>query len=402
MNASYNHDPEKEKKRVKEAAAKRQNFEQTQAHVGPRYTLVKPIGNGAYGFVWSAHDTSNAAAHSVRGNVAIKKVTHPFEHTIATERLLREIVLLLALDHPNILHINNLLAPGEEFTSLYIVTERMDTDLHKIIQSPQPLSDKHVQCFVYQVLRGLKYLHSANILHRDIKPSNLLLNEDCAMKICDFGLARPIPENAGVTEGTDQDLTAYVVTRWYRAPELLMQENIYTKAIDVWSVGCILAELLGRKPIFPGHDYIDQLKRITNVLGTPPPEAYAHLGSKEARGFIDRLPHRDAIPLSNLYPNASAEAIDLLTRMLAFNFHDRIETQDCLSHEYMKDLHNPADEPVADKLFIFEWEGEVLNKTQMKEAIYAQVLKFHPEMPSNYEDLKGRQESDPTATAEGA
>lgn len=170
----------------------------------------------------------------------------------------------------------------ETFTDVYIVYELMDTDLHQIIRSDQPLTDDHcqvltshnfsllfisyymtwlffcsLQYFLYQILRGLKYIHSANVLHRDLKPSNLLLNANCDLKIADFGLARTTSETDLMTE--------YVVTRWYRAPELLLNSSEYTSAIDVWSVGCIFAEIMTREPLFPGKDYVHQLKLITEV-----------------------------------------------------------------------------------------------------------------------------------------
>lgn len=115
-----------------------------------------------------------------------------------------------------------------------------------------------LQYFLYQILRGLKYIHSANVLHRDLKPSNLLLNANCDLKICDFGLAR-------VTSETDF-MTEYVVTRWYRAPELLLNSSDYTAAIDVWSVGCIFMELMDRKPLFPGRDHVHQLRLLMEVF----------------------------------------------------------------------------------------------------------------------------------------
>jgi len=114
-----------------------------------------------------------------------------------------------------------------------------------------------VQYFLYQILRGLKYIHSANVLHRDLKPSNLLLNANCDLKICDFGLARTTSETDFMTE--------YVVTRWYRAPELLLNSSEYTAAIDVWSVGCIFMELMDRKPLFPGRDHVHQLRLLMEV-----------------------------------------------------------------------------------------------------------------------------------------
>ena len=125
----------------------------------------------------------------------------------------------------------------------------METDMHRVIRT-QDLSDDHCQYFIYQTLRALKAMHSANVLHRDLKPSNLLLNANCDLKVCDFGLAR----SAASSEDNSGFMTEYVATRWYRAPEIMLTFKEYTKAIDVWSVGCILAEMLNGKPLFPGKD----------------------------------------------------------------------------------------------------------------------------------------------------
>jgi len=128
----------------------------------------------------------------------------------------------------------------------------METDMHRVIYSRQELTDEHMQYFMHQLLSGCFYLHSANIIHRDLKPSNVLLNKSCELQIFDFGLARGYEEQQ-IQEG----LTEYVVTRWYRAPEVILNATHYTKALDVWSIGCIFAELLGRAPLFPGDDYLD-------------------------------------------------------------------------------------------------------------------------------------------------
>lgn len=130
----------------------------------------------------------------------------------------------------------------------------MDTDLTQIIKSDQPLTEEHYKFFLYQLLRGLKYIHSAQIVHRDLKPRNLLVNSNCDLKICDFGLARPLFQNIKANI-----LTEYVATRWYRAPELLLSANHYTTSVDMWSVGCIFAEMLQRKPFLPGTDTKNQI-----------------------------------------------------------------------------------------------------------------------------------------------
>lgn len=221
----------------------------TKFEVDKRYTYMRPIGHGAYGVVVSANDAKD------KEKVAIKKVTKAFEDLVDAKRILREIKLLRHFDHENIIHVKDLMVPKsiETFDDIYIVSELMETDLHRVIYSRQALSDDHIQYFVYQTLRALKYIHSANVLHRDLKPSNLLLNSNCDLKVCDFGLARGLEDHA-------LELTEYVVTRWYRAPEIMLACREYTKAIDVWSVGCIFGELLSRKPMFPGEDYVGFLR----------------------------------------------------------------------------------------------------------------------------------------------
>ena len=178
-----------------------------QFEVVSKYSLVRPIGHGAYGVVISALD------QETNKKVAIKKVTRAFEDAVDAKRILREILLMKKFVHENVIRIIDIIPPppnAEEFEDIYIVQDLMETDLHRIIYSRQPLTIDHIQYFVYQILRGLKYIHSANVLHRDLKPSNLLLNSNCDLKICDFGLARGLEdEQSGV-------LTEYVVTRWYR------------------------------------------------------------------------------------------------------------------------------------------------------------------------------------------
>ncbi|XP_043710988.1 mitogen-activated protein kinase 3-like isoform X2 [Telopea speciosissima] len=214
---------------------------------------IMQIGGGAYGRVCSVLDSETNEM------VAIKKIPNAFDNQTNAKRTLREIKLLRRLDHENVIGIRDVIPPPvrSAFCDVYIATELMDIDLHKIIHSHQELSEDHRQYFLYQILRALKYIHSANVIHRDLKPSNFLLNEDCELKICDFGLARLTSENDFMTE--------YVVTRWYRAPELLLNSSCYTAAIDVWSVGCILMELVNRKTLFPGRDHMHQMHLLIEL-----------------------------------------------------------------------------------------------------------------------------------------
>lgn len=235
--------------------------------VDSRYSFIRVIGSGAYGVVISALDTKTNT------KVAIKMVPKAFNDEIDAKRILREIKLLKHFQHENIIGIRDMMPPiartVEQFNDVYIVVDLMETDLHRIIYSKQSLSIDHVQYFVYQILRALKYMHSANVLHRDLKPSNLLVNSNCDLKVCDFGLARGVfPDDDDLSQRTGGSmlLTEYVVTRWYRAPEIMLACHEYTKPIDVWSVGCIFAELLNRKPYFPGEDYIDQVSKHSSLL----------------------------------------------------------------------------------------------------------------------------------------
>ena len=252
--------------------------------VDTRYSFLRVIGSGAYGVVISAKDEQAQANAGSNAEIAIKMVPRAFHDEIDAKRILREIKLLKHFQHENIVALVDMMPPGcqyvEDYNDVYMVTDLMETDLHRIIYSKQKLSMDHVQYFVYQVLRGLKYIHSCNVLHRDLKPSNLLVNSNCDLKICDFGLARGIygDDDADLLDedATNEApprktlmLTEYVVTRWYRAPEIMLACHEYSKPIDVWSVGCIFAELMLRKPYFPGDDYIDQVRTVchkSNIL----------------------------------------------------------------------------------------------------------------------------------------
>ena len=228
--------------------------------VDQRYSMIRAVGSGAYGVVISSKDAKKSK------NVAIKMVPKAFNDEIDVKRILREIKLLKHFQHENIVGIVDMMPPTarylEDFHDVYIVTDLMETDLHRIIYSKQKLSIDHAQYFIYQLLRGLKCIHSADVIHRDLKPSNLLVNSNCDLKICDFGLARGVGEKQIEGKGGTMLLTEYVVTRWYRAPEIMLACHEYSKPIDMWSVGCIFAELIQRKPYFPGEDYIDQVSVV--------------------------------------------------------------------------------------------------------------------------------------------
>ncbi|WOK92758.1 mitogen-activated protein kinase 2 [Canna indica] len=338
-------------------------FEVTAKYVPP----LRPIGRGAYGIVCAAVNSQT------REEVAIKKIGNAFDNRIDAKRTLREIKLLRHMDHENVIAIKDIIRPPnkENFNDVYIVYELMDTDLHQIIRSNQQLTDDHCQFFLYQLLRGLKYVHSAKVLHRDLKPSNLLLNANCDLKIGDFGLARTTSETDFMTE--------YVVTRWYRAPELLLNCSEYTAAIDIWSVGCILGEIVTREPLFPGKDYVHQLRLITELIGSPDDSSLGFLRSENARRYVRQLPQYPKQNFRTRFPTMSDGAIDLLEKMLVFDPSKRITVDEALCHSYLSSLHNINDEPVCTTPFSFDFEHPSYTEEDIKELIWKESLKFNPD-----------------------
>jgi mitogen-activated protein kinase 1/3 len=251
----------------------------------------------------------------------------------------------------------------------------MDTDMYQILHSNQPLLPEHHRYFIYQLLRGLKYIHSANVLHRDLKPGNLLLNANCDLKICDFGLAR-IAEPVG----PDDCLTEYVATRWYRAPEVLLNYETYGVAMDVWSVGCILAELMLHKPIFQGTSTMNQLALITEVLGSPTAEDLRGCANPKAVKFMASLPVKERPPVEAVFPEADPVAVDLVARMLTWDPEARISVEDALEHPFLAQMHDPFDEPVAYPMPEFEFERADVSLEELRALIWQEVVKYHPEL----------------------
>ncbi|EGF76269.1 hypothetical protein BATDEDRAFT_37565 [Batrachochytrium dendrobatidis JAM81] len=333
-----------------------------------KYHFRREIGRGAYGSVWAAKELAT------QRDVAVKKVgARNFNETILTKRALREIKLLRHLNgHDNIallidVEINS---NTSNFTELYVVEGIMEADLNQIIQSGQQLTKQHFQYFLYQLLRGLKWMHSANIIHRDLKPGNLLVNSDCELRICDFGLARGISDvNSHLVN------TEYVATRYYRAPEVVLSPKHYTKAIDLWSVGCIFGEMLTGRVLFKGADYIDQLEKIFKVLGTPQDPALTRLCSSRVFKYLRAWPKRSKMPLEQAFPRADAEGLDFIDKLLVFDASHRITADEALAHPFLAVYHFSDDEPSHPALFDFGFE-EAKTIEEIKELIVTEVAEF--------------------------
>mmetsp|Transcript_935 Transcript_935/g.2207 ORF Transcript_935/g.2207 Transcript_935/m.2207 type:complete len:433 (+) Transcript_935:1665-2963(+) len=413
-------------------------------NVGPDYQLIKQIGSGSYGSVAEAR-------HLPTGDrVAIKHLTQIFDDLVDCKRLLREVSILRYLNHPNVVKLREILPPPDftNFNELFVVMEHAQSDLKKLVKSPVHLEADHVQLIIYNIICGMKYIHSANVLHRDLKPANILLNEDCEVKICDFGLARSVPEETkssltrqSTTESSmdveeqprpietapepkpvrgkltkaksigplKKELTGHVVTRWYRAPELILLEREYTKAIDVWSVGCIIGELCGmqrenaptfmdRSPLFPGSSCFplspdhqtkmrragfpssntDQLSVIFEVIGTPSEEELQHITDEKAILYLKSFDLRTRKNLSQLYPGSHPQIIELMNAMLRFVPSQRINFLQALQHPYFDDVREPEKEIDAEVPADFEFENiEDITAEELRQFFVAEIRKYN-------------------------
>ncbi|CCH60118.1 hypothetical protein TBLA_0C03140 [Henningerozyma blattae CBS 6284] len=311
-----------------------------------------------------------------RVHVAIKKVANAFTKEVTCIRALREIKLLRHFrGHKNIVCLFDadlVFYNDGIFNGLYLCQELMETDLSQILKSGQILTDLHYQCFIYQILCGLKYIHSAGVLHRDLKPENLLVNADCQLKICDFGISRGYSMNDDINS---QFSTEYVSTRAYRAPEIMMSYQGYSPAVDIWSTGCILAEFLTGQPFFDGSDCVDHLNRILQVLGTPDDETLRRIYSKNILGYLQKLGRISPTPLSELFPNASTEYLDLLSKIFIFDKNRRITVDEALNHPYLSVWHDPEDEYSCNDKFNFEFEN-INNLNHLKTLLFNEVEEF--------------------------
>lgn len=361
-----------------------------------RYEVQEILGSGAYGIVVSARDTATGE------RMAVKKIEKAFEHSTFTKRTLRELKIMRLLSHENVLAIKHIQLPKsrEEFDEIYVMMELMETDLSSIIKSPQHLSDDHCKFFLYQLLRGLKFIHSAGILHRDLKPRNLLVNSNCDLKVCDFGLARANLPDLTVRAA---NMTDYVATRWYRAPEVLLTYKKYSTAMDVWSVGVIFGELLLRKPLLPGNDTNHQCELIFNLIGTPTEQDIANCPNPRSKEKILRFTPRRGKAFDMVFRDTNPLAIDLLKKMLTLDPTKRISVEEALEHPYLVELHYPEDEPVTNKVsrFDFEFERQVMTMRELKDLIYDEIMLHHfPDKLTEYQTAKARFEAELTVVSQ--
>lgn len=344
------------------------DFLNAEMNLEPRFKLVKYRGKGTYGVVAEYLDTVK------NENVAIKKLSD-IADIIDAKRMLREIKILRHFKHENIVKLKSvIIKPNQSFYTIFLVTDLWDIDLCRIIrQSRNELTDDHNQYLMYQIFKALQFLHTNGIIHRDIKPSNILANENCDLVLCDFGFAREVE--------CETDMTEYVITRFYRAPEVMLSSHKYTYAVDIWSAGCTFYELIKGTPLFQTKHYLDLIKLIVQLLGTPNDELIDIVMNVNAKNFLKSLPYSPPSKISKLignYPNPLA--LDLLDKCMEFDPRKRITAAEALKHPYFESLYESADlnHPMTPLDFSFESNPEV-TFVQLKQLILEEIKMLNKE-----------------------
>uniref|UniRef100_A0A9J8BDF8 cyclin-dependent kinase n=1 Tax=Cyprinus carpio carpio TaxID=630221 RepID=A0A9J8BDF8_CYPCA len=296
-----------------------------------QYEPVAEIGEGAYGKVYKARDLKNGGRF-----VALKRVRVQTEEEGMPLSTIREVAVLRQLEsfeHPNVVRLFDVctVSRTDRETKLTLVFEHVDQDLTTYLEkAPDPgVPPETIKDMMYQLLQGLDFLHSHRVVHRDLKPQNILVTSGGQIKLADFGLAR--------IYSFQMALTSVVVTLWYRAPEVLLQSS-YATPVDLWSVGCIFAEMFRRRPLFRGNSDVDQLGKIFDVVGVPSPEDWPQEVGLPQSAFSPRPPQ----PLEDLVPDMDELAKSLLLRFLSFNPSRRISAYDALSHPYFQSLDSTS------------------------------------------------------------
>lgn len=286
-----------------------------------RYERVEKIGEGTYGTVYKARDKDNGEI------VALKIVRLDEDDEGVPSAALREVCLLKELRHRNIVRLTDVLHKNLKLTMVF---EYCDQDLKKYFDtSGGNISPRVVQSFYFQLLQGLAFCHGYNILHRDLKPQNILISKKGELKLADFGLARAFGIPVRI-------FSAEVVTLWYRPPDVLMGAQVYSTSIDMWSAGCIFAELANAgRPLFPGSDVDEQLKRIFKLVGTPTERTWP--GVTKLPEYKEFLPYPPA-PIVAVVTSLNEHGIELLQRHLICNPDHRLSAEEAMRHEYFADI----------------------------------------------------------------
>lgn len=365
QNINKNNQKEEENKKI----------EELDQHIQKRFSINKIVGKGAYGIVFKATDKKTNEL------IALKKLYDGFRNETDSQRTFREVMLLQELNgHENIIRLLNVIK-AENNMDLYLVFEYMEADLYNVIKA-NILQDIHKRFVIYQICKALKFIHSADIVHRDLKPSNVFINSDCTVKLGDFGLARTLLSSK---KGFDPIVTDYVATRWYRAPEMILGSSSYSKNVDMWSVGCILMEMLNRKPLFPGKSTKEQIKLVFEVIGFPNKDEFNKVKNKLefqvnyeylSKEFKDIIKKGIKQVLNQNGVNAPPECIDFLKGLLTFDPEKRMTVDEALKHPYLSSFHSEEEEYICDRIISLPLDDNKRYEVdKYRKTLYDEVMK---------------------------
>lgn len=307
-----------------------------------RFDVYTRLGRGAYGVVWKGVERRGR-----RRVVALKKCFNAFASSSDAQRTYREASYLSELrGHVNVITLKRVIRAKND-VDLYLVFEFMETDLHNVIRADL-LEDVHKKYIIYQLLKALKFIHSAGVVHRDIKPSNMLLNGNAHMKLCDFGLCRSATSSRAV--GGEREYS--VATRWYRAPEILLGSPLCVAGLDMWATGCIVGEMYHGRPVLPGTSAEDQIRRIFELLGSPTRDEFEGIGATKFEELVDhetrRAPHEpppQTPTVSFLATPPASAARPLLLQLLRFDPRRRVDAETALGDEWVREFRHSEEEP---------------------------------------------------------
>ena len=342
--------------------------EAVEKHVLTRYELAQRLGKGAFGIVWKVIEKKS------RKLKALKKCYDAFRSSEDGQATYREVMYLTEMaGHDNIVRLQQVIK-GENNRDVYLVFDYMETDLYSLIRADEMhgiLQNVHKKYLIYQLLKAVKYVHSADLIHRDIKPANILVNRDCHLRLCDFGMARSI----ALPEGPAPTLTDYTATRWYRAPEVLLGGVHYDKGVDIWATGCVLAELFLHKPLFPGQSTMGQIEKIIQLSGRPIAADVEAMNSPYASTMLEALPPTRPISLNELLPDASAESLDFVSQCVTFSPLKRTNVHNALRHPYVAEFHDPEDEPSFEggAIRLETDDNTLLKPAEYRQKLYAEI-----------------------------
>lgn len=348
--------------------------------VSEKYKIETQIFQGFTRFVFRVRSLTDNKIY------CLKQIQDIFKNPYTVLSVLREIKIIKALSSSGIVKVKEILVDSDcqNYKTVYLITEMMDSDLKNIIYSPQSLEMNTIRHITFQIVKTIAYLHRKNIIHRDIKPANILLNGDCKVKLCDFGMAKPYLTNFGVDANVSNLNTCNVITKWYRSPEILFQFEDYNLSCDIWSFGCVLAEALLRQPFFKGKNETEQIQLIVDFIGKPSRE-YMKRIDQQSQYIIDNLVNFPQ-NFEMIFPMLDKDGVDLLKQIFTYNYHQRISAENIMKHPFYR-LECEQNENALEKLIesvdhndldirLFHYEFINYNEIVFRDLIFREVGEF--------------------------